>query len=74
MLLKEVRMDKILDYQRFVVILFDEMKVKESLVYDKHASQVIGFVELNDVYDKLLQLEETTQEEGHAPLQLMFLH
>ncbi len=59
-------MDKILDYQRFVVILFDEM---ESLVYDKHASQVIGFVELNDVYDK-----STQEKKAMLQLQLMFLH
>ena len=57
MLMKEVGIDKIPEYQKYVVILFDEMKVKESIVYDEHSSHVIEFVALNDVYDKLLELE-----------------
>ena len=36
---------------------FDEMKVFESLVYDKSSSHIIGFVELNDAYSKLRHLE-----------------
>ena len=40
-----------------MVLVFYEMKIKESIVYDKHSSTVIGFVELNDVYDQLFQLE-----------------
>ena len=62
MLMKEVGIDKIPEYQKYVVILFDEMKVKENIVYDKHSSHVIGFVELNDVYDKLLELEHSGQD------------
>ena len=55
MLMKEVGIDSLEEHQKYVTILFDEMKVKESIVYDK----VIGFVELNDVYDQLLQLESS---------------
>lgn len=68
MLMKEAGLDKstILGYQKFVTILFDEIKVKESIVYDKHSSHVLGFVELNDLYDELLQLEDS--EEGHKPV------
>ena len=66
MLMKEVGMDTIQEYQRFVTILFDEIKVKESIVYDKHNSHVLGFVELNDVYDKLLQLEDS--QDSHQPI------
>lgn len=40
--------------------------MKESIVYDKHSSHVIGFVELNSLYDDLSQLEEN--EEGHEPI------
>ena len=57
MLMKEIRVDTMSDYEKFVVLIFDEMKIKESIVYDKHSSNVIGFVELNDVYDQLFQLE-----------------
>ena len=34
--------------QRFEVISFDEMKVKEDLVFDKHTGDLIGFVDLGD--------------------------
>ena len=57
MLMKEIRVDTMSDYEKFAVLIFDEMKIKESIVYDKHSSNVIRFVELNDVYDQLFQLE-----------------
>ena len=34
--------------ERFVTILFDEMKVQEDLVWDKHTGELIGFVDLGD--------------------------
>ena len=30
----------------YVTILFDEMKVQEGLVWDKHTGELIGFVDL----------------------------
>lgn len=44
------------------------MKIKESLVYDKHNMEVIGFVDLGDLNDKLIQLEQscTTHDNEHA--------
>lgn len=37
-----------------------EIKVKESLVYDKHSCKVIGFVELDDINHQMSQLEQQT--------------
>ena len=36
------------DWQRFVCLSFDEMKVKENLVFDKHTEKLVGFVDLGD--------------------------
>ena len=36
-------------YQRFVVLSFDEIKVQENLVFDKHSGKLIGYVDLGDV-------------------------
>lgn len=36
------------DSERFVTILFDEMKVQEDLVWDKNTGELIGFVDLGD--------------------------
>lgn len=57
MLRKEVKDES---WKNYVVLLVDEMKVKESLVYDKHSCEVIGFVELNDINHQINQLESQT--------------
>jgi len=36
------------DVQRYVVLLFDEMKIKSSLVFDKVTGELIGYVDLGD--------------------------
>ena len=67
MLKKEAQLDKLPDHKKYVVLLFDETKVKESLVYDKHSAEVIGFVELGDVNEHLAQLEQScsNQDKQH---------
>lgn len=46
-----------------VALAMDEMKVKEDLVYNKHTSQIVGFVNLGSTEQQLLALE---QEETSA--------
>ena len=41
-----------------VCLVFDEVRVKEGLVYDKHSLQVIGFVKLGDINNQLLNFEQ----------------
>ena len=36
------------DIEPYVIILFDEMKIQEDLVWDKHTRELIGFVDLGD--------------------------
>ena len=36
---------------------FDEVRVKEGLVYDKHSLQVIGFINSGDINNQLLKFE-----------------
>ena len=33
---------------RFVILSFDEMKIKSDLIFDKHTGKVIGFVDVGD--------------------------
>ena len=35
-------------YQRFVCLSFDEMKIRENLVFDRYTDELIGFVDLGD--------------------------
>lgn len=63
-LVQEVSLQSLPDTRKFVVLLIDEMKVKEGLVYNKHTGEIVGFTSLGDVNDDLLRLEQ----EGEHPL------
>ena len=55
-LAQEARVASMLEWQKYVVVVFDEVKIKEDLVYDKHTSQIIGFVNLGNANDQLNSL------------------
>ena len=47
--------------EKFVVLLMNEMKIQENLVWDKHSGELIGYVDLGDVnlnYATLSKVEE----------------
>ena len=54
MLRREVKSEA---WMKYVVLILDELKVKESLVYDKYSCKVIDFVEVDD------KLESTSESE-----------
>ena len=56
---REAKLDSIPLYQRNICLVFDEVKIKEDLVYDKHSGDIIGFTNLGDVNDQLLAFEQT---------------
>lgn len=47
------------DYQKCVILLMDEMYIKNELVYDKHTGSLIGFVNLGDMNTHLLDFERS---------------
>lgn len=58
-LAEEAKLDTLEEYQKFTCVAFDEVKVKEGLVFNKHSGQIIGFVDIGDVNDKTEQLEKS---------------
>lgn len=58
MLRKEVGSE---EWKNYMVLLIDEIKVKENLVYNKYENRVVGFVELDDIEHALSQLEEHSE-------------
>lgn len=58
-LMKEATVDELDELQKHVVIAFDEMRIKEDLVYDKFSGEVVGFVNLGDVNNQLNAFENT---------------
>ena len=43
------------EWQKMVVLLIDEMYIKEDMVYNKHTGRIIGFTDLGDVNNHLLR-------------------
>ena len=44
-----------------VAVVFDEVKVKEGIVYDKHSCRVLGFVDMGDINNQLLGFERSLE-------------
>ena len=47
------------EIEKYVTILFDEMKIQENLVCDKHSGELIGFVEVGDINVNFATLKNT---------------
>ena len=44
--------------KKYVVVAIDEMKIKESLAYEKKSAHIIEFLNIGDVENQLSQLEQ----------------
>ena len=49
--------------EKLVVILLDEMDIREDLVYDKHSGVLVGFTNLGNVNNHLLTFERSLEVE-----------
>jgi len=54
--MKEGKIDEIEEWQKHVVLIFDEMHIKEDLVFDKTSGELKGFIRLGNINDHLLNL------------------
>ena len=57
----------------YVCLLFDEMKVREDWVYDKHSFRIIGFVDIVDINNCLNELQQTGRQQAVASNMLVFM-
>lgn len=66
---QEAAIESLPESKRYVVLLMDEMKVKEDLIYDKYSGHLIGFVSLGEVNDLLLNMgQKCTDNSQHPPV------
>ena len=56
-LMKEAKLKTLKDFEKNVVLVFDKVKIKDSLVYDKHGVRIIGFIDVGDINNELLSFE-----------------
>ena len=54
------------EWHRLVLLLIDEMYIKESLVYNKHTGKMVGFVDLGTVNNHLLSFEELVSSDSES--------
>ncbi|MBA4719384.1 MAG: hypothetical protein HRO68_09930 [Nitrosopumilus sp.] len=66
-LIEEAKLDTIPDFQKYVCVVFDEVKIKEGLVYDKEECTVIGFVDLDDINNHLQAFEKSLSDSNSKP-------
>ena len=50
------------DWQKCVVLILDEMHIKEDLVYDKHSGELIGFTNLGSINQHLQAFERSLEQ------------
>ena len=58
------------DIEKYMILLMDEMKIQENLVWDKYTGELIGFVDLGDVDVNFNTLQKPSKLASHV---LVFL-
>lgn len=54
------------DWHKLIILLVDEIHIKESIVYDKHSGRMVGFVDLGDVNNHLSAFERRVESNSQA--------
>ena len=63
MLMQASKVDTCPEREKFVLLLLDEMHIREDLVYDKHSGALIGFTDLGSINRHLLEFENKIADE-----------
>ena len=50
------------EWHKFVILLIDEMYIREDLVYNKHSGRLIGFTDLGSINNHLSAFERSINE------------
>ena len=52
---------EVVEWQKKVVLILDEMHIREDLVYEKHTGALVGFANLGNINQHLKQFEQSLQ-------------
>ena len=63
-LLSSVNTNSCPSWHKLVALLLDEMHLKEGLVYDKHTGRMVGFVDMGDINNHLLEFERSLERDS----------
>ena len=59
MLIQALKVESCPEREKYIIILIDEMHIREDLVLDKHTGALIGYTHLGDINDHLMQFEKS---------------
>lgn len=66
-LIAAAQIEKLEDWQKCVIVILDEMHIKEDLIYNKHSGEFIGFANLGSINAQLLAFEEALCSTPETP-------
>ena len=76
--LLDVKDDEMEDKDKNCAVLFDEMKIKSGLVFNRHTGKIVGFTSIGDINEELRTFEKNNvfkrgsgHEQGHCNLHNM---
>ena len=68
MLIESAQVKACPERNKCVVLLLDEMHIREDLVYDKHTGELIGFTNLDDISNHLFAYEMALSDDEQPPM------
>lgn len=71
MLIKTAKVDTCPEREKMTLLLLDEMHIREDIVFDKHTGRMIGFANLGEVNQHLVQFEKALLEDTQPCPQLV---
>ena len=59
------------EFQKCVVVILDEMYIKEGLVYNKYSGALLGFTDLGSINNLLTEFEQSLASESDIPFKAL---
>ena len=66
------KLGEVPEHQKYVALIFDEVKIKEDLVYNKYLGELVGFVDITDIKQHLTALQQSCL--GEIPTHQLATH
>ena len=67
MLIKASKANSCPEREKCVLLLLDEMHIRQQLVFDKHSGSIIGYVNISEIVNHLAEFEERVSNDTPSP-------
>lgn len=66
MLVKAINEKSSTERSKYVVLLIDEMHIREDLVFDRHSGELVGYTNLGDINNHLVDFEQSIDDQAET--------